>query len=127
MPSPVIQATAGGGTITVRISSPDFPQTVAGKVWRYNADKTKDGAAGIFTSDAPEVPLGVPAQVNGKFFLIQGAVLHQNDDPPTPYQVVVTVKQGENVLHEAVPENNGAGQIGSEDIPFTYRFQMEVA
>lgn len=123
---PVIQAISGGGTITVRISSPNFPQTVAGKVWRYNADKTKNGIAGIFTSEAPDVPLGAPALVKGKLFLIQGAVLHYNDNPPTPYQVVVTVQQGETVLHEAVPDDNGAGQIGIENISFTYRFQLEV-
>jgi|GEM_PF-3109153 len=122
---PVVNAVASGGPIALRVASPDFPQIVAGRVWRYNADMTPDGSAGTFNSDAPDVPLGAPGPMAGKYFLVQGVVLHQNDDPPTQYQVVVSVMQGENVLHREVPAHNGSGEIGGADIPFTYRFRME--
>ena len=119
-----IEISAQGGSTSVRISSPQFPQTLAGVLWRYDASKNPDGKAGEFTPGIPTVPLGGSSAIDGKFYLIEGAVLHQNDNPPTPYQVVVSFTQDGNVIHEEVPEENGTGQLGSEDAVFAYRFEM---
>ena len=115
------------GPVSVSITVPNFPQVVGGVVWKYNADKTPDGKAGIFTAKASEVPLGAPSVVANKFFLIEGAVLNHGDNPPTPYQVVVSITQNGKILQTEVPSINGSGKIGSEDEPFLYRFQLRIA
>lgn len=121
-----IQVPASGGSVVVKTSVPHFPQSVAGVVWRYNADKTPDGKAGIFSTNIPDVPLGAPMAIDKKLFLIEGAVLHHNDNPPTPYQVVVAITQGGSLIHEEVPSIGGAGQIRDKNIPFLYRFTIVV-
>ena len=122
----VIKIPLADKAVTVKISADRYPQAITGVVWRYLEDKTPDGKAGRFNFEIPEVPLGSPEFVNKKLFLVQGVVLAQNDNPPTPYQVVVTVLQGDKDLSEEVPEDSGEGFIGSEDIPFIYRFSLEV-
>ncbi len=121
----VIPINSAEGPVSVTVTAPKFPQSIGGVVWRYNADKTFDLKAGLFTNVASEVPLGAPGLVNNKFFLIEGGVLHQNDVPPTPYQVVVTILQNGKVLHQQIPPENGSGKIGNNDIPFLYRFQLK--
>ena len=122
-----IQAAAHGGPLSVSIKADKFPQSIAGVVWRYKPDKAPDGKAGSFSTQIPEVPLGGPGAISGKFFLIEGAVLHHNDNPPTPYQVVVSVRQGTTVLHTEVPPDSGSGQISNKNVPFVYRFVVEVS
>lgn len=113
-----------GGPITLRVASDKFPQSVAGIVWRYNADKTKDGKAGLFSTDVPSFTLGVPATALNKYFLIEGAVLHQNDDPPTPFMVSISIAQGETVLFDGPPPSGGTGTIGTADKPFRFTFRL---
>jgi hypothetical protein len=112
-----------GGPVTVKLEAREFPQSVVGILWRYAADKTPEGKAGEMTSQIQTVPLGSPASNSGKLYLLEGAVLNQNDNPPTPYQVVVAIRQNDVVVHEEVPED-GSGQIGKADVPFVYRFTL---
>ena len=121
----VIPISATGDPISVTLAVPKFPQSIGGVVWRFNADKTFDVKAGLFMTTAGLVPLGAPSVVNDKIFLVEGAVLNHNDNPPTPYQVVVTITQNGSVIHSEVPSLNGSGQIGTADIPFLYRFQFK--
>lgn len=122
----IVPISSTDGPISVTVTAPKFPQSIGGVVWRYNADKTFDLKAGLFTTTASEIPLGAPSLVDNKFFLIEGGVLHHNDDPPTPYQVVVSVVQNGKILHQQVPPENGSGKIGNKDVPFLYRFQLKI-
>jgi hypothetical protein len=119
-----IQARSSGGPLSVTVASPRFPQNVSGVLWRYDASQQPEGEAGRFGPGAETVALGMPASVAGKLFMIEGAVLHQNDNPPTPYEVEVTVSQNGTVLARQVPAEGGSGQIGGENQPFVYRFTI---
>lgn len=112
--------------VSVTVTAPKFPQNIGGVIWRYNSDKTFDVKAGLFTTIASEIPLGAPGLIDEKFYLIEGGVLHNNDEPPSPYQVVVTITQNGNIIHQQVPPDNGFGKIGKNDIPFLYRFQIKI-
>ena len=112
--------------VKIKISAEEYPQAIVGKVWRYLPDKSPDGAAGKFNMNITEIPLGLPNSVNGKFFLVQGVVLAQNDDPPTQYNVVVAVLQGSQILHQEVPKQGGSGHISNQDVPFIYRLTLEI-
>ncbi|MBD2704045.1 hypothetical protein IC229_25595 [Spirosoma sp. BT702] len=120
----IIPINANGEPISVTLAIPNFPQSIGGVVWRFNADKTFDVKAGLFTTTAGEVPLGAPSVVDDKIFLVEGAVIHHNDNPPTPYQVVVTITQNGKIIHTEVPSENGSGKIGTDNVPFLYRFQL---
>jgi hypothetical protein len=119
VPSPV-------GALDVSIASPDFPQALSGVLWRYKPDQSPDGVAGTFEPGSPKAPFGNPTQNDGKFFQIEGTVLHHDDNPPTPYQVVVTVALNGVPLHADVPDDHGTGTIGNENKRFTYTFQVKV-
>jgi hypothetical protein len=121
----IIPINANSDPLSVTVAVPNFPQSVGGVVWRFKEDKTFDVKAGIFTTTAGEVPLGAPSVVSNKIFLVEGAVLHHNDNPPTPYQVVVTITQNGSVIHTEVPPLNGSGKIGNANVPFLYRFQLK--
>jgi hypothetical protein len=123
-PIPTITISAMGGNVTATVSCPKFPQSIAGVIWRYNADQSFDQKAGTFKTDAPDIDLGTPATINGKFFLVEGTVLNQNDNPPTPYEVSVTITQDGQQLSSVVPSDGGAGNIGTQDIPFLYKFNL---
>lgn len=123
METKIINVKTNGGPITVNINADRFPQSVAGNVWRYKADKTKDGKAGIFNSHVHDVQLGGPTDINQKFFLVRVRVIAQNDDPPTPYQVVISVLQNGVVITSEIPEG-GSGRLGKDDIVFDYKFQI---
>lgn len=111
--------------VTLKITAEEYPQAIVGKVWRYLSDKSPDGAAGNFKMGISKIPLGMPNSVDRKFFLIQGVVLAQNDTPPTPYSVAVTLLQGNQILHQEIPKEGGSGHISDKDIPFMYRFTLE--
>jgi hypothetical protein len=123
-----IEAPIAGGALTLRLADAYHPQSVTGNVWRYvkDGDKWKaDGKAGVITPFLPVVPIGAPAAVDGKLFLVVGAVLQHGDDPPTPYQVIASIRQGDTVLHHEVPPEGGSGSLGSENAPFLYRFVVK--
>ncbi len=118
-------------SVILKIEAKQFPQSIAGIVWRYKVDQNPDGVAGEFSTQISDIPIGSSNEIKGKYFLIEGAVLHQNDNPPTPYQVLVTIKQkvkgdGENIVSEEIPENGGSGKVGTANVPFFYRFKVEV-
>ncbi|QMW01502.1 hypothetical protein [Spirosoma foliorum] len=120
----IIPISSSGGPVFVTVAIPKFPQSLAGIVWRYDAKDTFDTKAGMFVTTASEVPLGAPSVINTKKFLVEGAVLSHNDDPPTPYQVVVTVTQDGKILHSEIPSIGGFGKLADKNVPFLYRFQL---
>lgn len=119
-----ITMSPAGGPVALRVASDKFPQSVAGVVWRYNANKTKDGKAGLFSTDVPSFTLGVPASILDKYFLVEGAVLHQNDNPPTPYMISISVTQDQVVLFAGPPPSGGSGTVGTADVPFRFAFRL---
>ena len=115
------------GPLSVELFAPHFPQTPAGVLWRYDSAQQPEGKAGEFSPGVPSVSLGSPASVAGKYFLLEGVVLNQGDNPPTPYQVQVSILQAGVPVHQEVPPDGGSGQIGTADVPFVYRFKIGVA
>ena len=115
------------GTLTVRVTSPKFPQLVVGKIWRYDHREIEDGEAGVFYPNHTDVDLGSAENANRDFFLVEGAVLHMNEAHETPYQVELSIRQNNKVIYSDIPEYGGKGRIGKEDIPFNHRFIVEVA
>jgi len=120
----VVGARAANGPVSVEVSAPTTPHNVTGIVWRYDPQKQPKGAAGEFSHKVPTVPLGAVSSIHDNFYLIEGVVLNMNDNPPVHYQVVVSVLQQGATIHQQVPTNGGAGEIGSADVPFVYRFQI---
>ncbi len=118
-----VSKTAGPVVLTV---TSNRPLGLGGNVWRYNADKTPDLKAGTFTTDKPNVQLGAPEALDGKFIYAKGVVLHFNDNPPVRYEVALSVMQGSTTLLSGVPEG-WTGQIGSSDIGIGFIFQIKVA
>lgn len=121
----VIEVPSASGPLTVELSSPLYPQSVAGVLWRYDANKKPEGKAGAFTPKLSTVPIGSPASNRDKLYLLEGAVLHHSDPQPTPYQVVVSLLATGRAIHTEVPSENGTGQIKDQDVPFIYRFQLK--
>lgn len=118
-------------SVVVQIEANQFPQSIAGIVWRYKSDQQPDGIAGEFSTQITNIPLGTSDEIAEKYFLIEGAVLHQNDNPPTPYQVVVRIKEKEKgeeevIISQEVPQKGGSGRVGTDNVPFIYRFRIEV-
>ncbi len=124
MSTSAIKISANGGPVTAKVSCPRFPQTIVGVIWRYNPDETFDFRCGTFQTDSQIVSLGTVTDTDGKLFLIEGAVLNQNDNPPTPYEIVVEIFQDGNLLNTEVPTDGGKGNIGDKDIAFVYHFTL---
>jgi hypothetical protein len=108
------------------LSAPDFPQNAVGVLWRFDKNQQPLGEAGAFTPDTPSVSIGTAEDIAGQFFLLEGAVLHQNDSPPTPYRTLVTILDGDDVISREIPKDGGEGQVGTKDVPFVYRFTVKV-
>jgi len=124
VPVALIEVPAGAGTLNLEMTSPAFPQTLAGVLWRYGADKKFEAKAGVFTPKFNSVPIGAIAANRGKFYVLEGVVLHHNDPRPVPYQVLVSLIRDSRALHTEVPPEGGSGEIKDADVPFLYRFQL---
>jgi hypothetical protein len=123
----IIEVPAGSGPLSIELSSPLYPQSLAGVLWRYDANKNPEGKAGEFTPRISTLPIGSIANNRDKLYLLEGAVLHHSDPQPTPYQVVVSLVATGRALHSEVPPENGTGEIKDKDVPFVYRFQVKEA
>lgn len=102
------------------------PQLIGGRVWRYTDAKDPDGLVDQFDSlSETTIALGAPDEVIDTRYLIMGWVIHQNDDPPTPYRILVSLTQGDEVLLEpTVPPDQGEGQIGDANVGFAYHLVL---
>ncbi len=123
----IIRVRAADGPLAVRLSCPRTPQSLAGVLWRYGEDENPKGKAGEFTPRIPVTPIGSLASVKGDFFQIEGVVIAQSDNPPTPYQVVVSILLNGQSVNDEVPEDGGTGSVGKEDQTFAYAFQIREA
>ncbi|GAB4052791.1 hypothetical protein [Spirosoma litoris] len=113
------------GPVSVRISIPNNPQTVAGKVFQYSAAKVMEQTVGIFDFEHTDLLLGMPSTITGKFFAVSGLVLFLGDSTPSFYQVVVEVLQNGQSIFKEVPKTGGAGTLKDADIPFIYGFTIQ--
>ena len=127
MATSVIPVRASQGTLAVRLSCPRTPQSLAGVLWRYDSSGNPKGKAGEFTPRIPVVPIGNLGSVKGDLYQIEGVVIAQGDDPPTTYQVVVSVLQDGQSIHDEVPSDGGTGTVGKDDQTFVYCFQIQAA
>jgi len=112
------------GPIAVRLSCPRTPQSLAGVLWRYDSNQNPKGKAGEFTPKVPAAPIGNLASVKDDLFQIEGVVIAQGDDPPTPYQAVVSILLNGQSIHDEVPTDGGTGLVGRTDETFVYCFQI---
>ena len=110
--------------IVVLLTSALSPQNVVGVLWRYGPTLEPQGKVGEFKPKQSAVKIGSLGAIKNCNFMIEGAVVSQNDDPPTAYQVLVTILQDGVPTHKEVPAEGGAGAVGKEDAPFIYRFQI---
>jgi hypothetical protein len=120
----IVPTPAAGGSVRVSVAAVEFPQAFAALLWEFSPDRKLIGGAREVSSDTPSVSLGSPAVIDGHFYFIEGRVLTSGDDPPTPYVMEVTIAQGGAEVHTEVPSDRGSGQIGKDDAPFTYTFQV---
>ena len=120
-----IQISKTGGPVIVNVSCPRFPQSIVGIIYKYAADQTKEGQVGQFRTAAPNVMLGNPSDIDQKLFSVLAQVLPFNDDPPSPYEIVITVSQGGKQLSSEVPDDNGSGTISTDIITSLYYFSIQ--
>ena len=113
------------GSLGMMAADPRHPQNVQGLVWSYDSQKQPEGKAGDVGFGLPPLVLGDLAAVEDRFFLLEGAVLGQPGQAPSPYEVVVTFKQDGVTIHEEVPPEGGRGSVGAENAPFVYRFAFQ--
>ena len=111
---------SGGGNVSIELDTPDDPQLIYGRIWRYTLAKDADGKAGNFSTAEPVVDLGPAASVIDRIFVATGIVIAHGDNPPSRYRVVVTVKQdGLAVYGPETVTDKGEGRVGAKDAPFT--------
>lgn len=124
MSIPEITVSAGGGPVSLQVREQRRPQRVVAVVWRFDAAARREGAAGEVTREIPDVPLGAPCTIDGKTFVVEGFVVPCAEDPPEPYQVVVSLRQDGRELHSTVPFDHGSGSIGAQEVRFRYPFRI---
>src|SRR5437870_3362223 len=111
------------GNVTLDVRADKYPQLITGRVWRYLENGNKDGLAGSFSTLRPTIDLGAPQNIANKKFYVAGMVFNHGDNPPTPYEVTIALKQGTNaVVPPTVPQDGGSGNIADDDRAFQYRF-----
>lgn len=122
-----VSVKAGDGPVSVRVEDADHPQAVAGVVWRFKDENTRESPpAGTFGEGTSDVPLGDTDEAGGKIFFVDGRVLPFMDAPAGAYQVTVSVLQDGDSVHDAVPPDGGTGTVGSTACPFRYSFRVVV-
>lgn len=130
-----VRVAIDGNALTLRVTDAFRPQSVSGTVWRYGLDATRSTwdrstgvRAGDFNTTVPAVPLGSAMGADDHLFYIVGTVLAPvKDKPPTPYQVIVSLLQGDRELSHEVPQDNGSGRLEGENKIFVYRLVVTVA
>jgi hypothetical protein len=120
-----VEVDPDGGAVELVLSM-ETPQQFGGRVWRYTDAKDPDGLVDQFDGlSETAMELGGPDAVIDKRYLIMGWVVHQEDDPPTPYRLVVSLNQdGQELLEPTVPSDQGEGQIGDANVGFTYHLVL---
>lgn len=80
-----------------------------------------------FSTAKPESVLGKPAAIDQHYYVVNGAVLNQNDDPPTQYQVQIEIWQDGKRLELVLKPESGPGLISDSDQYFLHKFQLQAA
>jgi hypothetical protein len=130
-----VRVAIAGEALTLRIGDAFRPQSVVGTVWKYALDasrtqwnRTTAVKAGTFNTSMPTVPIGSALSADDHLFFIVGTVIAPTKDtPPTPYQVIVSLKQGERELSHEVPQDNGSGSLTGTNKVFVYRLVVVAA
>ena len=116
-----VKVADGDQALAITVVADTTPQSAPAVLWRYTPQKKPDGRVGDFRTGAPTISIATPSQLRDYYFLVEGAVLSQDDDPPTHYEVRMQMKQGSSLLLDKVI---ASGDIGKEDIPFAARFHL---
>ncbi|MFI5264759.1 MAG: hypothetical protein ACHQM6_09615 [Candidatus Kapaibacterium sp.] len=116
-----------GGNILIKVSCPNYPQSISGMTWEYSSPGTAPINSFSFTTANPESILGMPASTDQHLYFVDGEVLNQNDDPATQYQVQIEITQDGKQLLLVLQPPGGPGLISNKDIPISYRFQLKAA
>ncbi|MES2651067.1 MAG: hypothetical protein V4663_04970 [Bacteroidota bacterium] len=120
-----IALNGNNGNLIARITCPKSPQVYVGLIWRYLADETLDKKCGAYRNSQPDVLLGSAIDVKDKLFLVQGVVIHHNEQLPSPYEIEVTILQDGVELSNEVPSDGGKGSLSTKDIAFVYHFKFK--
>ena len=119
-----VRVAAGARTLAIQLSCPMQPRLLGGGLWRYRPDRSPDGKVATFTPGHPTLGFGSLANATNCFFRIDGCVVHENDRPPVPYEVVVTIVADGQIVYSAVPDAGGRGQVGDKNAAFVFAFQV---
>lgn len=115
----------GGGPISLRVTLRSLG-TIVAVVWRFRQPARREAAVGEVSRGFSDVSLGLPEAVDGWGFLVDGYVVPPGEPLPTPYQVVVALLQGRQVIHRVVPPDQGSGTLSSDEVRFRYPFRLRV-
>jgi hypothetical protein len=121
----VVWVSRGGGPVTVRVFLRSQGALVA-VVWRFRRPARPGTAVGEISRGFSDVSLGLPEAVDGSGFLVDGYVVPCDEPLPTPYEVVVAVLQGGQVIHQTVPPDQGTGTLDCDEVRFRYPFRLRV-
>jgi hypothetical protein len=118
-----VQADPAGGPIEISVECVT-PQLIYGRVWRYLENGSADGFVGKVSSLPAQSTcvMGNHGACRNRKFLVAGVVVAQDDNPPSPYHVVATVRQGGNILVGPEDVEGARGTVGSKNQGFLYRF-----
>jgi hypothetical protein len=116
-----------GGDISIKVSCPNYPQSISGQTWEYTGPGTSPVNNFPFSTAHPDNILGKPAATDKHLYLVDGAVLNQNDNPPTQYQVQIEITQDGKQLALVLQPPNAPGQISNADITISCKFQLIAA
>jgi len=116
-----------GGNVILTVSCPDYPQSISGTTEEYTVLANLPVNTYSFSTAQPQTTLGMPAAINQHYYAVDGAVLNQNDDPPTQYQVQILITQDGKQLALFKQPANGPGEISNADQYFLCKFQLVAA
>jgi hypothetical protein len=120
----LVKIDKNGGEESLKVWCPDYPQSISGDTEEYVVLSNLPVNAYPFSTANPETVLGKPNKVDQHYYMVNGAVLNQNDDPPTQYQVHIEIWQDGKQIDLVLDPEDGPGQISDTGMPFLHKFQL---
>jgi hypothetical protein len=119
-----VAVAADGGPVCLRVAEHGRGHGVVSVVWRFAGVALREGMVGEISRDLRRCHSAPRSAVDGKGFLVDGFVVPVADQPPAPYQVLVTLLQDGREVHKAVPVDCGTGTISPDEVRFRYPFVL---
>ncbi len=113
-----------GGSVSLKVSNPNSPQSISGETDEYAVLSNPPLNTYSFNTAQPQNILGKPDTVDQHYFAVDGAVLNNNDNPPTQYRVQIEIWQDGKQLDIVYKPESGPGQISNTDQYFLHKFQL---